>query len=464
MNTHTLGRLARFAASLFCLAASQDPAFALTTVTIDLVGGTEYAGDPVVNPPGGMLSHYEELGGGLFGTVEASALASVSGWSTHFATFAQSDNNINATAQASLSIESTDSVAITGGSPPGLIYRYVLSGFVQIAPFESRAAHIGTLIVNGYDIDLSVPGPILYANQLERAVFDVPVALSPVVTPVSTQVVSECTTLSQDGLCLASFSSTLTLSAVFLPDGSTPESQGMTLSFDSGLTSPNLDGIVESTFDADNQGWTVGDLFLRPGVSTAIWQDAGGNPGGFLRTTDLFSWNAYLAPAEFLGDQSAAYGGVLHLEQKLVTSDGGEYPMVLLSDGVLVLQFWTAPPGTEWTPYDIPLVASAGWQIATPPSGNPGPPATEEQLQQVLANLTSMTIEADWQTGDDQIDLDNVRLLPEPNMSVLLVSGVSVLFTLFQSGRRRAGRAHRYVRPDSAIPVWSLVWGRERSI
>ncbi|MEX2559756.1 MAG: ELWxxDGT repeat protein [Pirellulales bacterium] len=120
---------------------------------------------------------------------------------------------------------------------------------------------------------------------------------------------------------------------------------------------------------------------------------------------------AFQAPALFLGDQSAAYGGTLHLEQRLLTSDGANYPMVLLSDGTLFLQFRTTPPGTDWTAYDIPLVVSAGWEVSDlSDTADPDPPATEAQLQQVLGNLTLFNIWADWLTGSDRVDLDNVRL------------------------------------------------------
>ncbi len=148
--------------------------------------------------------------------------------------------------------------------------------------------------------------------------------------------------------------------------------------------------IARSTFDTGNEGWRVGDFFSATGVAMPTHVAAGGNPGGFLRTSDLFDWNAYQAPAAFLGNQSAAYGGTLHLDERILSSDGVNYPMVVLFDGSLLLQFRTVPPGSAWTSYDIPLVASAGWEIANG-SGNPGPPASEAQLQQVLSNLVSCT-------------------------------------------------------------------------
>ena len=167
--------------------------------------------------------------------------------------------------------------------------------------------------------------------------------------------------------------------------------------------------LAQSTFDAGDEGWTVGDFFTTLGGGVPTYVAAGGNPGGFIRTGDLFAWNAYVAPAPFLGNQLGAYGGILHVDQRLLSSDGINYPMVVISDGVTRLQFRTSPPTTDWTSYDILLTAAAGWEIADG-SGTPGLAASELQLQTVLGNLTFLHLDADWQSGDDRVDLDNVRL------------------------------------------------------
>ena len=193
---------------------------------------------------------------------------------------------------------------------------------------------------------------------------------------------------------------------------------------------------LKSTFDRDLEGWTVS-------VGVAMYRALGGNPGGFIRTTDLFGWNAYHAPASFLGNQSAAYGGVLHLEQQVLSSDGANQPMVVISDGTTMLQFFTTPPGLTWTVYDIPLLASGGWEISNGTGGH-GPAASEAQLQTVLANLLFLNLDADWQTGEDRVDLDNVKLcsasgctssVPEPASMGLLLIGVAA--SLIVRARRR---------------------------
>src|SRR5262245_12229646 len=115
MGTRVGGFLLLAIAGISTLPLRADVASA-ATIEIDLVAGSDPLGDPVVNPPGGALSHFESLG--VYGTVEAGAAASVDGWSTHFETFAESSNTAGALARAILSVEQTDTVAVTRGTPP----------------------------------------------------------------------------------------------------------------------------------------------------------------------------------------------------------------------------------------------------------------------------------------------------------------------------------------------------------
>jgi alkaline phosphatase D len=198
--------------------------------------------------------------------------------------------------------------------------------------------------------------------------------------------------------------------------------------------------LAESTFDTDDEGWRIGQFFSNDGNNAPAYFASGGNPGGFIRTTDAFLVTAFQAPGSFLGDMSAAYGGTLHVDQRVASHDSLNYPLVLLGDGTLELQFRTTPPaaGTVWTQYDILLLASAGWEVSDGgDNANDKPDATEAQLQQVLGNLTLFNLRGDWHTGSDQTDLDNVRILaiPEPETYALLLAGLGLLG--FAARRRR---------------------------
>ncbi len=197
--------------------------------------------------------------------------------------------------------------------------------------------------------------------------------------------------------------------------------------------------ITVSTFDTDTNGWTVGEFFSSAGSAAPTLVPSGGNPGGFIRTIDVFGFNAYQAPSAFLGDQSAAYGGTLSLDMQVLSNDDINYPMVVIGDGATTLQFRTTPPGTTWTSYAVPLLASGGWEIADG-TGSPrtGTAVSEAQLLAVLTNLAFLKLDADWLTGPDQVDLDNVALctssgcdvnpptaVPEPASLTLLGLGLA---------------------------------------
>jgi uncharacterized repeat protein (TIGR01451 family) len=219
--------------------------------------------------------------------------------------------------------------------------------------------------------------------------------------------------------------------------------------------------LAQSPFDTGDDGWRIGEFFSNAGDSAPTFLATEGNPPGAIRTTDTFGVVAFQAPAAFLGDQSAAYGGTLHLEQRLLAANGPHYPMVLLSDGTLFLQFRTPPPGTGWTAYDIPLVASAGWEVSNlSDTAEADPPATEEQLLQVLSNLSLFNLRADWRTGADQVDLDNVRLesAPEVDLEVTIadapdpaLTGETLTYTIAVTNHGPGDAAN--VTLETAVPA-----------
>jgi hypothetical protein len=188
--------------------------------------------------------------------------------------------------------------------------------------------------------------------------------------------------------------------------------------------------LVQSNFDTGDEGWRVGDFFSATGSpATPTYISSGGNPGGFIRTSDLFSWNAYLAPVKFLGNQSAAFGGSLDFDTRVLSTDGNAYYAVILEGGGLQVGYNNGIPTTAWTTFSIPLTGAGWFKNLNGSSGTGGDPISAAELQSVLGNLTAFRIEADWQTGGDQVDLDNVRLnssavIPVPPTLLLLGSGL----------------------------------------
>jgi len=160
---------------------------------------------------------------------------------------------------------------------------------------------------------------------------------------------------------------------------------------------------VKSTFDSSVEGWTVaGDPSAQP-----TFVATGGNPGGFSRVADTVSGATmyWAAPPRFRGDRSGDYGGELSfdLKQSSVTSQFDDDDVVL-SGGGLTLVFNTPQnPGIDWTHYAVSLTETAGWKNKAT-----GSAPTKAQMVAVLASLTSIRIRAEYVTGPDTDDLDNV--------------------------------------------------------
>lgn len=156
-----------------------------------------------------------------------------------------------------------------------------------------------------------------------------------------------------------------------------------------------------SRFNHNAEGWTVsGD----PVSQNPQYLKKGGNPRGFIRTTDsgtggIMYWKA---PAKFLGNQGAAYGGRLQFDLR-ETIDGRPFnaPDVILKGGGYRLTYDIAKePSHHWIRFKVPLT-EAGWL-------NRGAPATQAEMRAVLASMSSLAIRAEYSSHIDVDDLDNV--------------------------------------------------------
>jgi len=173
------------------------------------------------------------------------------------------------------------------------------------------------------------------------------------------------------------------------------------------LAADETDTTINSWFSSDADGWALaGDAGAPEYVET------GGNPGGHICADDDVSGNTWYfdAPAKFLGDQSAAYGGDLQFDLKQSsTSSQFDQHDIVLRDGsrAVVYDFGnaTAHPRTNWTHYSVPLDATAdGWTWES------GEPVGATAFENVLANLTALQIRGEYVSGSDRGCLDNVQL------------------------------------------------------
>lgn len=180
-----------------------------------------------------------------------------------------------------------------------------------------------------------------------------------------------------------------------------------------------------STFDTDNEGWSV----IGDAPANAVYHSTGGNPGGYISSKDYVTGGVWYweAPSAFLGNMSGAYGQSLSydLRQSYLTSQFERDDIFLIGNSTTLAFDTSYNPGTTWTSYSVVIDENSGWRI-----GNlSGVLATQADIQSVLSSLDTLRIRGEFRTGTDTGSLDNVNLtvVPEPISSVLFLVGGAVL-------------------------------------
>ena len=174
---------------------------------------------------------------------------------------------------------------------------------------------------------------------------------------------------------------------------------------------------IESTFDADLEGWTSSTGGELAFVST------GGNAGGFLQQTDLDLSDMFVsAPATFLGNLSSFLNGTLSFDARQVSGNGEKYApfgfVTIFNGGNAISADIAGPeaPSIDWTTFTVTLdAASFG--------------TTSAAVADVLSNVTMMMVQLESQIGVVEVTgMDNFRLVsavPEPSTLALGVIGVA---------------------------------------
>ncbi len=191
--------------------------------------------------------------------------------------------------------------------------------------------------------------------------------------------------------------------------------------------------IVESTFDADLDGWTK-----APGSdagSSLTWVDSGGNPGGYLRVNEAAQGgiDRIAAPAKFLGNMAAFVGGTFEMDRltNSLSNPGAANDDIRLIGGGFTLRYDLPSPGLSvWISEEVDLTHDSGWVHVSS-----GAAPTAGEFAAVMGDLTAIYLLADFRSGQETPSFDNIRMtgiIPEPGMTTLLLISCAGLL-----GRRR---------------------------
>lgn len=164
---------------------------------------------------------------------------------------------------------------------------------------------------------------------------------------------------------------------------------------------------VSSTFDTDDEGWRItGDAQGSSVLPT--YHLTGGNPDGYISAKDNVQGGVWYfkAPAAFHGDFSIAYDTTLEFDlmQSSLNSQFNTVDVYLRGGGLELRYDTPNNPGTVWTSYSLTLTEAGGWLIG-------GVVPTQEQMLQVLSDVTDLQIRGEFVTGADTGSLDNVYLV-----------------------------------------------------
>ncbi|KAB2664305.1 MAG: hypothetical protein DVB31_10050 [Verrucomicrobia bacterium] len=167
---------------------------------------------------------------------------------------------------------------------------------------------------------------------------------------------------------------------------------------------------LADTFDQSAGDWLVVDYPFRshrpnPATVPLPFDGTYGVPAGSVRIGDLFGETGIAAPARYVGNKSAFYGGSLAYDIFIRYSDNAVYPGVFLNGGSKSVYYDApSPPVGVWQHRTVPL-SEPGWKDTAT-----GQPATAVVFKEVLGNLVGLYIYTEWHSGADDTNVDNISL------------------------------------------------------
>ena len=224
-----------------------------------------------------------------------------------------------------------------------------------------------------------------------------------------------------------------------------------------------LDSCYQIGGEGSLEGWGV---VTNGWYADLRYSDFGGNPDGYLwaRAGNFLFGGAtnfmiLVAPSDFTGDKSAYYGGSFSFDLREFQRDGDQTrfdPNVhLVGNGLTLVYDNDEHTATSWTTVSVPLTASGdvavdGW------AKSGGGAVSQTELQDVLANLASVTIQGSYEAPERFFDfLFGGVGFDNPTMSHAVPPDVTNTFDdgALQAGNFRGKLNLELPRTDGSLEV-----------
>jgi hypothetical protein len=171
---------------------------------------------------------------------------------------------------------------------------------------------------------------------------------------------------------------------------------------------------IASDFASDLDGWTSNHLGL------VSWVPSGGNPGGYLKSTDSagVSYHGVFAPAKFLGNLLPFDGGTISFDAKddfhVAGADQANYLTAIIE---------SSSDNATYRLQPIPL--NSGWTHATFPLYSTSWGKSQTEWRAILSDVQRITVLLEQYTGGDAVGFDNFVISDRPpqNVSVRVDDG-----------------------------------------
>lgn len=200
--------------------------------------------------------------------------------------------------------------------------------------------------------------------------------------------------------------------------------------------------ITPAHFTPDRQTW------LAPGTSKTqfnIWQSTGGNPGGYLQTSDLATGTSpwYFTPTDPDRFRTTSRPDYMRIDLKSSAPAGdffSDWDIQLQRMDTLLLYNAGIQPTTEWQTFQIPLIDSVGWWRYF--ADDDIRPAAPNDIYFVLSRVEDIKIRGNFTTGIDTISFDNLSYVITPEPATWVSAGIGGAALVLLAGRRKRKSSH----------------------